>query len=165
MRQIIRRREIVEDELRYAAELAPGALAPEGTVRVRSLAEQLDSAAVRLPAAPTAVQLTVADEVERLAPHLANVRWIVIDFPKVGEGRGYSQARLLRQRHGYRHELRARGAIKRDQLFLLARCGFDAFDLDPAEDLQAALAALDSFTVAYQDGSEQLIAPARRAAP
>jgi uncharacterized protein (DUF934 family) len=107
--------------------------------------------------------LTATDEVETVARHLQGVRWIVIEFAKIGEGRGYSQARLLRQRYGYAHELRARGALKRDQLVFLARCGFDAFDLDPAEDLAAALSALDSFTVAYQGGDENLVQLRRRA--
>ena len=73
-----------------------------------------------------------------------------------------TQARLLRQRFGYSGELRARGALKRDQLFFLARCGFDSFELDPTEDLPAALAALHSFSVAYQDGSDALVQVQRR---
>ena len=48
-------------------------------------------------------------------------------------------------------------------MFLLARCGFDAFDLDPTEDLAAALAALGTFSVAYQDGSDSLVSVRRRA--
>lgn len=84
-------------------------------------------------------------------------------FPKIGEGRGFSHARLLRQRYRYAGELRAHGAIKRDQLFFLARCGFDSFDLDPTEDLPAALAALNAFSVAYQDGSDAVVQVRRRA--
>jgi len=70
---------------------------------------------------------------------------------------------MLRQRYRYAGELRARGALKRDQLFFLARCGFDSFDLDPTEDLQAALAALNDFSVAYQDGSDAVVKVQRRA--
>ena len=54
-------------------------------------------------------------------------------------------------------ELRARGALKRDQMFFLARSGFDAFDLDPSEDPNAALAALGTFSVAYQGGDDRLV--------
>jgi uncharacterized protein (DUF934 family) len=151
MRQIIRRREIVADELRYAGE------PPDpGTLMVPSVAQLLAAGAAASTASP-AVLLGVSDEVETLAPLVPQLRWIVIDFPKIGEGRGFTQARMLRQRYRYRHELRARGAIKRDQLFLLARCGFDAFDLDPAEDLGAALAAFNSFSVAYQDSSDAVV--------
>jgi len=154
MRRIIRRREIIEDRLRYAGEPAG-----HGTIAVQSAAEWIAAASAAPPAhaGTGAVLLSAADEVEALAPYLAAVRWIVVEFAKIGEGRGFSQGRLLRQRYRYAHELRARGALKRDQLLFLARCGFDAFDLDPAEDLEASLAAFDSFTVAYQDGSEVVV--------
>lgn len=157
MRQIIRRREIVEDELRYAGEPAR-----EGSVAVYTAPEWIAAAAAGSAPSPGALLLTATDEVQPLADYLAPLRWIVIDFAKIGEGRGYSQARLLRQRYRYRHELRARGAIKRDQVFFLARCGFDGFDLDPAEDLQQALGALGTFSVAYQDGSDTLVQVRRR---
>ena len=157
MRRIIRRREILEDQLRYAGEPAG-----PGTVSVQTAAEWLADAGSA--SQPAALLLTATDELEPLAGHLQGVRWIVIEFAKIGEGRGYSQARLLRQRYGYAHELRARGALKRDQLVFLARCGFDAFDLDAAEDLDASLSALDTFSVAYQDGDEALL-PLRHRAP
>lgn len=157
MRQIIRRRDIVEDELRY-----PGEPSTAGSVDVHSASEWIAAAVAGSAPGPGAVLLTATDEAEALAEHLAPLRWIVIDFAKIGEGRGYSQARLLRQRYHYAHELRARGAIKRDQLFFLARCGFDAFELDPAEDLIAALGALGTFSVAYQGGSDTLVQVRRR---
>jgi uncharacterized protein (DUF934 family) len=164
MRRIIRRREILEDSLRYAGEVQD-----PGTVAVQTAAGWIAGAGTRggngAASGPVALLLAATDEVEALAPHLQSVQWIVIEFAKIGEGRGYSQARLLRQRYGYAHELRARGALKRDQLVFLARCGFDAFDLDPAEDLSGALRALDSFTVAYQDGDEALVQLRRRAVP
>jgi uncharacterized protein (DUF934 family) len=150
MRQIIRRREIVADELCYEGEVLTA-----GTHRVQAASEWIAHPAAT--EGPAAVLLQAADEVEILAPRLHELRWIVIEFAKTGEGRGYSQARLLRQRYAFAGELRARGALGRDQLFLLARCGFDAFDLDPNEDLDAALAAFDSFTVAYQHASGAIV--------
>jgi uncharacterized protein (DUF934 family) len=153
MRQIIRRREIVEDQLRYAGEDAAA-----GTVAVQSGRDWIAAAATAAAGATsTAVLLSATDEVEALAAYLDRLRWIVIEFPKIGEGRGFSQARMLRQRYRYAHELRARGAIKRDQLFFLARCGFDAFELEASEDPAASLAAFDSFSVAYQDGSDTVV--------
>jgi len=157
MRSIIRRREIVADELRYPGEPT------ESGIRVLTRSEWSAAAAAGTLPDPAALLLTATDELEALAPQLNSLRYIVIEFAKIGEGRGYSQARLLRQRYGYRHELRARGALKRDQLVFLARCGFDAFDLDPSEDLPASLAALDSFSVAYQDGYDSLLHLRRRA--
>src|SRR5579863_2603629 len=102
------------------------------------------------------------DAVESLQGRLDGLQWIVIEFAKIGDGRGYTQGHLLRRRLGYAHELRARGALKRDQLLFLARSGFDAFDLDPTENLHAALAGFDAFTVAYQNGSEALLSLRRR---
>jgi len=157
MRSIIRRREIVADELRYAGEPAPGG------IRVLSWMEWQAAAAAGTPPDPGALLLTAGDEVAAVASHLDALHYVVIEFAKIGEGRGYSQARLLRQRYRYRRELRARGALKRDQILFLARCGFDAFDLDPAEDLAAAVAALDSFSVAYQGGDPSLVSLRRRA--
>jgi uncharacterized protein (DUF934 family) len=150
MRRIIRRREILVDQLRYAGEAQE-----PGTVTVQTAAQWIARSGAATDQA--AILLSATDKVEQLAPHLPGIRWIVIEFAKIGEGRGYSQARLLRQRYGYAHELRARGALKRDQLVFLARCGFDAFDLDPAEDLAAAIGALDTFTVAYQNGDDSLV--------
>ncbi|WP_430462429.1 DUF934 domain-containing protein [Thalassolituus sp. LLYu03] len=75
---------------------------------------------------------------------------IAIDFPKFSDGRGYSAARLLRERHGYRGELRAMGDVLIDQLFFMKRCGFDSYALRDDQDLETALAAFSTFTVNYQ---------------
>ena len=59
-------------------------------------------------------------------------------------------AHLLRERYGWRGELRAFGDIWRDQLFFLASCGFDSFSLREGEDPHLALAALSEFSESYQ---------------
>jgi uncharacterized protein (DUF934 family) len=149
MRRIIRQREVVDDELRYEGE----ALVP-GTHFVPTLAEWLAACATQRG---PALLLRATDELEKFASQLEPLQWIVVEFAKPGDGRGFTQARILRQRYHYAGELRARGAFGRDQLFFLARCGFDAFDPSPGEDLQAAIAAFDSFSVAYQGGSEGIV--------
>jgi uncharacterized protein (DUF934 family) len=75
---------------------------------------------------------------------------IEVNFPKFGDGRGYSLARLVRERYGYRGELRAVGQITRDHLQLMERVGFDAYELRAGEDPEEALAAFQTFTAAYQ---------------
>lgn len=172
MRRIIRRRELVTDDARYGGEpAAPGTrqVQPVGEfIAALGAGQAIPAGQARAAAAiggASAVLLAPTDEVEALAPHLGLLDLIVVEFPRIGEGRGFSQARLLRQRYGYAGELRARGALKRDQLFFLARCGFDSFDLDPGEDLQAALGALDTFSVAYQEGSDELVHVQRRVKP
>jgi uncharacterized protein (DUF934 family) len=74
---------------------------------------------------------------------------IAVDFPHFTDGRGYSIARLLRERYGYANELRAIGDVLRDQLFALAEVGFDAFVLREGEDAAAALAGFDDFRGVY----------------
>ena len=101
--------------------------------------------------ARTGVRVAPADRVEDLAPQLAHVDLVAIEFPGPGEGRGYTYARLLRQRHGFRGEVRAVGpAVKQDLLFFMVRCGFDAFELAPGQNLTEARQALHRFTLAYQ---------------
>jgi uncharacterized protein (DUF934 family) len=105
-----------------------------------------------------------AGEVLRIEPHedpaalaksLASAARVEVNVPKLTDGRGYSIARLLRERLGYRGELRAVGDISRDQLFYLSRVGFDAFLLRDGEDAEEALAALNDFSEAYQASAEQ----------
>jgi uncharacterized protein (DUF934 family) len=93
--------------------------------------------------------LRPADAVESLLPHLHALTVIAVEFTGPSEGRGYTQARVLRERYGYRGELRAVGHVKRDQILFLARCGFDSFELAAEESAEGALDSLRNFTVAY----------------
>lgn len=79
---------------------------------------------------------------------------IAIDFPKFSDGRGYSSARLLRDRLGYRGELRAVGDVLRDQLFYMLRCGIDSFALKAGKDIEGALEAFREFSVTYQAAAD-----------
>jgi uncharacterized protein (DUF934 family) len=97
-----------------------------------------------------------------LLPYLAKAPLVAVDFTSTGDGRGFTQAKLLRERHGYQGELRAVGKIRADQMFFLARCGFDAFELLDDEDEATAVAQLDRFTVAYQPGPGSLTHTRRR---
>ena len=99
------------------------------------------------------VILSPADEVEQLVPDLHRLDLAGAEFPVPAEGRGYTHARLLRERWNFTGELRARGAIRRDQLFLLARCGFNSFEL-PDSELESAGAALLAFSAAYQRSND-----------
>jgi len=81
---------------------------------------------------------------------------IGIDFPKFADGRGYSAARLLRERFGYQGDLRAQGDVLIDQLFFYARCGFTSYELRDDQDKEEALNAFGTFTVKYQnDANDQ----------
>ena len=111
---------------------------------------------------PDLVVLQPGDDPRSLAERLPGLKVIAVDFPKYGDGRGYSIGRLLRERYGYRGELRAVGVVARDHLQLLVQCGFDAFQLREGEDPQAALAGLDDFSEAYQASAAQPVPLFRR---
>lgn len=85
-----------------------------------------------------------------LVAELESAALVAIDFPAFTDGRGYTLARLLRERFGYTGEVRAIGDVLVDQLYYMGRCGFDALALREDQDLQSALAALKAFSVSYQ---------------
>ena len=108
------------------------------------------------------VWLSPSDDPAILAEDIGLLDLIAVNFPKFVDGRGYSTATLLRQRYGYRGELRAIGDIGRDQLFYLARVGFDSFLISDGRDAAAALASLSDFPEVYQTACDQAVPLFRR---
>jgi uncharacterized protein (DUF934 family) len=96
------------------------------------------------------IRLEPGDEPASIAEQLGRASRVEVNFPKFGDGRGYSLGRLLRERYNYRGELRAVGHITRDLLFYLESCGFDAYELRAGEDPQEALAGFEDFSESYQ---------------
>lgn len=98
--------------------------------------------------------LTTEQDHELLLPYLNKLALIAIDFLVFRDGRGFSQARLLR-RAGFKGELRAVGDIARDRLAHLEGCGFNAFVI-PEERFKAEdLAAFNEVGVSYQQPNWQ----------
>jgi uncharacterized protein (DUF934 family) len=159
MRYILRRHEIVADDWAHLGEeVADGAALIIPLAELRAAPARWRSWRGRL-----GVRLSPADRVEDLAAELPQLGLVAVEFPDAGDGRGYSQGRLLRERLGFRGELRALGAgVRQDQVFLLARCGFDAIELAAGENLDAARRALTRYTVAYQPGAAQVGLDAQR---
>ena len=104
---------------------------------------------------PVGVWLESSEGPETIANDLKHFAIIGVNFPKFADGRGYSIARLLRERFAYTGEIRALGDVLRDQLFLLRRCGFDAFAVRQDKDIEAALAGLNAFSESYQTAVDQ----------
>ena len=96
------------------------------------------------------LRLEPTDDPAAFADRLPHVARVEVNFPKFGDGRGFSIGRLLRERYGYKGELRAVGPLTRDLLFFLESVGFDAFELRDGEDAHAALEAFDDFSESYQ---------------
>jgi uncharacterized protein (DUF934 family) len=96
------------------------------------------------------VWLKPNDEPGQLARDVTRLPLIAVSLPQFTDGRGYSIGRLLRERFGYRGELRAIGDVLRDQLFYMASVGFNAFAVQEGKSLEEALTAFDDFSEAYQ---------------
>jgi uncharacterized protein (DUF934 family) len=104
---------------------------------------------------PLGLWLSPEDRVEDIAKDIGDFSVIAIHFPKLADGRGYTTARLLRERYGFDGELRAFGDIGRDQIFYLNRVGFDSFVLGEGKSAEEALAAFDDFPESYQAAADQ----------
>ncbi|NHC12068.1 DUF934 domain-containing protein [Stutzerimonas degradans] len=102
------------------------------------------------------------EEVEEIADDLEQFQVIALNFPKFTDGRHYSSARLLRERYGYKGEIRAIGDVLRDQLFYMRRCGFDAFAIRADRDPEDALQSLKDFSVRYQAAVDERLPLFRR---
>jgi uncharacterized protein (DUF934 family) len=110
------------------------------------------------------VWLAPDDEPGELVADFERITLIGVDFPVFRDGRGYSIARLLRERYGWQGELRAIGDVLRDQLAYLSRCGFDAFAVRADKDIHDALHAFAELSVPYQGAFGQAPLFRRRAA-
>ena len=149
-RRLLRNGRIVEDEWRYAGEAPQDASSPLilKLAEWQNEREQWLSQGRRL-----GVLLCPTHRVEVLAADLAHLALVAAEFPTANEGRGYSQARQLREHWHFRGELRAVGYVRRDQLFLMARAGFNSLEVRDS-DLSIAAAALADFSWAYQPAND-----------
>ena len=78
---------------------------------------------------PLAVEVGAGEPVQSLEPHVGHLSMIAVAFPKFHDGRGYSAARILRERYGFGGELRAVGDVLADQIPLMRRCGIGSFEV------------------------------------
>lgn len=150
MSRILRQHEVVEDGWVTLGEQLPGD-AESVIVPLAKFRESRDTWLARK--APIGVLLAPADRVEDIAADLSRISIVALQFTGPGEGRGYTAAKLLRERYKFTGEIRAVGHVKQDQLYLMSRCGIDAFELSPTEKPEEALATLARFKVAYTPGA------------
>lgn len=101
-----------------------------------------------------ALELSNTVDVLTLASDLSRIAMISLQFPKWVDGRAYTQARLLRQRLGFKGEIRAKGDVLVDMMQLLERTGFNAVHLRADQDQAAAKRALSFFSAYYQGDTQ-----------
>ena len=89
-------------------------------------------------------------DLDDLLPYLDRLAAVALVFPSFRDGRAYSQARLLRERHGYGGELRATGQVLRDQFLFMLRAGFDTLEVKKESDAEAFALTAKRYSVFYQ---------------
>ncbi|WP_206953626.1 DUF934 domain-containing protein [Trinickia acidisoli] len=171
MTSIIKNRSVVRDDWTVVRAAEDGTLPtvgtlPDGRVLVPFALWKQESAALIASRSRDTLGVWLApdDEPADLVTDLDKISLIGVDFPVFRDGRGYSTARLLRERYGWRGELRAIGDVLRDHLNFMARCGFDAFAVRADKDIHDALRAFDEFTVKYQSAFDTPLPLFRRRA-
>jgi len=100
--------------------------------------------------AELAIWLAPDDEPADVVADFDAITLLAVQFPIFRDGRNISTARLLRERYGWKGEIRAIGDVQRDQIGYMARCGIDAFAVRADKDIDDALNAFGELTVHYQ---------------
>jgi len=149
--RVIKNRELIDDGW---ALLPPDAAMPETGDVIVGLA-QWNAHHDSFERRPGKVGLLLkSDEEPEDIQALDQLALIAIEFPRFTDGRGYTSARLLRDRLHFEGELRAVGDVLRDQLFYMARCGIDSFALKAGKDVEGALEAFRDFSITYQAAAD-----------
>ncbi|MDX2091463.1 MAG: DUF934 domain-containing protein [Kofleriaceae bacterium] len=157
--QIIRDRAIVDDDFVHVAD---GAEPPAQGKPIVSFARYVKEHEALHAAHPALGVRVPADKLPEDIPELSRLALIALELTKFTEGRPFSVGRMLRQRHGFKGELRAVGYVLRDALRYLERCGFNAFELKEGKPLPSALEAFGELPLTYQADALQPLPIYRR---
>jgi uncharacterized protein (DUF934 family) len=155
--KVIKRRQIIKkDPWRYDTGeqgLPPGPV----FVPLKRWRQQREGLLSRAQEGQLGLRLQSNDDVGEIAGDLEHFSAIALVFTAFTDGRGYSQARLLRTRYGYTGQIRAIGDIRRDQLFFLERCGVDTVELASGQDIESSLSAYNEISVRLQPAADKEI--------
>lgn len=148
---LIKHGKLVEDTWHDADDFTDvQALAPLGPVIVGLEVWQQHRDAILALGGAIGLRLAPGQTPDLVAADLHHFTLIALEFAKFTDGRAYSQARLLRQRHGFKGELRAVGEVLRDQLTFMLGCGFDSFSVATERQAQTILDVVAEFAHWYQ---------------
>ncbi|MEX3628707.1 MAG: DUF934 domain-containing protein [Burkholderia sp.] len=170
MASIIKNRAVIDDAWQVVRAAEDGALPvdalPAGKLLVPFAYWQAEREALLAARGKDELGVWLAPDSEptELVADFDKLTVIAVDFPRFGDGCGYSTAHLLRMRHGWTGELRAIGDVLRDQLNYMSRCGFDAFSVRADRDPHDALNAFTEFSERYQGAVDEAVPLFRRRA-
>jgi uncharacterized protein (DUF934 family) len=159
---LIKGRAVVEDRWTLLRDAAAPADIPADSPVIVPLGLWLSARETLAAHGNVGVWLKPNEDPDALAGDIERLPLIAIDFPKFVDGRGYSSARLLREKYRFAGELRAIGDVLRDQLYYLSQCGFDAFAIRADRDAASAIVSFDDFSDNYQSTSARPVPLFRR---
>ena len=145
---LVKNAKIVSDLFVHVADGA--GLPGDGAVLISAARFLEDPEALSKRADKTGVIWPNNRDLDDLVPYLDRLAAVALVFPSFRDGRAYSQARLLRERHGFAGELRATGQVLRDQFVFMLRAGFNAFEVKKESDAEAFASTAKRYSVFYQ---------------
>ena len=143
-----------DDRFTVAADDLP---APQGDVIVSLARFHAEGDVLRADGRDVGVQIEADQSIDDLAydlPNVAVISAVFLNFPKFRDGRAFTSARLLRERYGFRGEVRAVGDVLREQAGFMVRCGFDAFAPADGSTPEQWAAAANRFRHVYQRAAD-----------
>jgi len=150
---LIKAGRLVDDQFLEVADGAP--LPAQGAVIISLPRWQEERGLIEQRMDPLGLRLKPSEPVEQIAPDLHRFAVVALEFPKFNDGRAFSQARLLRERYGYKGEIRAIGRVVGDLLLFMHRCGFDAFATEGGMTGEIAQRNLNRLTLSYQPAADR----------
>lgn len=134
--------------------LDEGAPVPAAGGIIVSLARWQEERDALLQRGQVGIRLKSDEAPDQIRNDLGHFGVIALEFPVYRDGRAFSYARLLRERFGYKGELRAVGNVLFDQLAFMHRCGFDTFEVQKDRDADRFAEALSTFSMRYQRAAD-----------
>lgn len=153
---LIKNGELTQDSWVSVADAAslPEGSAESGDIIVTLDHWQAEKETLKLRNGRLGIQLSADQLADTIGADVESFDLIALTFPKFQDGRAYSTARLLRERHGFAGELRATGAVHRDQFFFMARCGFDTYQVQDENEVKGFAQAMEEISLSYQPAGD-----------
>ena len=134
--------------------VADDAALPDGAAIVSLARFQKERDALLARNAPLGISLKSSESPELLGEDVHRFSAIVLEFPVFRDGRGFSWARMLRERLKFSGEIRATGHFLYDQINYLRRVGFNAWEVPETFTLEQFNRALSEITNVYQPSAD-----------
>lgn len=149
---LVKNNELVRDE--FAQVQDGGEIPAEGAVLVGLETWQAQRGLLLQRTSALGVRLRSDQSPELIAEDLPHLQLVALEFPAFRDGRAYSYARILRERYGFKGEVRAVGDVLMEQLHFMLRTGFDAFEIKGKDPLTEFRTAMRDFSVWYQPAAD-----------